>query len=145
MNLLLNRSVLAVFQDPNAEAPLVHSPAEAPPPTPGVGTPTDPTGTQGPPAGVNEQCMQQLLMFGALALVFYFLLLRPQQKQEKQRREMISALKAGDHVVTSGGLHGTIAKLDSDTVTLTVDKVRMVFDRANVARVTSRDDAAASA
>ena len=48
-------------------------------------------------------------------VVFYFLLIRPQQKKVKQHREMIAALRRGDRVVTSGGLIGTIAKVASDS------------------------------
>jgi len=65
--------------------------------------------------------------------VFYFLLIRPQQKKQKQRNLMLSQLKKGDKVTTIGGLHGTIVELTDDTVVLRVnDTVRMTFERSAI-------------
>lgn len=70
-----------------------------------------------------------LLMFG----IFYFLLIRPQQKKQKEHREMVAALKAGDKVITSGGLHGVITKCEPETVTLEIaENVSVKVNRANV-------------
>ena len=70
-----------------------------------------------------------LLMFA----VIYFLLIRPQQKRQKQRNLMLSQLKKGDKVTTIGGLHGTIVELTDDTVVLRVnDTVKMTFDRTAI-------------
>jgi len=52
--------------------------------------------------------------------IFYFLLIRPQQKQKKQRAEMISKLSVHDHVVTNGGILGVITKMDENTITVKV-------------------------
>lgn len=52
--------------------------------------------------------------------IFYFLLIRPQQKQKKQRAEMISKLSVHDHVVTNGGILGVITKMTENTITLKV-------------------------
>ena len=66
--------------------------------------------------------------------IFYFLLIRPQQKKTKQHREMISALKKGDRVVTSGGIHGRITSADDTVVTVEIsDKVRIKINRGNIA------------
>ena len=66
--------------------------------------------------------------------IFYFLLIRPQQKKTKQHREMISALKKGDRVVTSGGIHGRITSADDAVVTVEIsDKVRIKINRGNIA------------
>lgn len=106
--------------------------------------PVDPGGPQGPAPGqptTQDACLQQLPFILAMVAIFYFLLIRPQQKTEKRRRSMLSALKAGDSVVTSGGLHGTVAKLAEDTVVLNVaNTLQLTFDRANIARV-MRDEA----
>jgi len=72
------------------------------------------------------------LMFG----VFYFLMIRPQQKQEKLRREMLSKADKGDKVVTSSGIHGVIVSGDKETVTVRVDTdVKLRFERSAIARV----------
>lgn len=53
--------------------------------------------------------------------VFYFLLIRPQKKQEKEHKNMLSVLKKNDEVVTSSGIHGTIVNIKDKTVTLRID------------------------
>ncbi len=63
-----------------------------------------------------------MLIMGAVFAIFYFLFLRPQQKQEKERRAMIEALKKRDRVLTSGGLLGTVADLRDDEITLKVSE-----------------------
>ncbi|HLR15856.1 MAG TPA: preprotein translocase subunit YajC [Bacillota bacterium] len=70
-----------------------------------------------------------LLMF----VIFYFLLIRPQQKRQKQVREMQGALQKGDAVVTIGGLHGEIHAIDEDTVVLlTGGDTKLTYDRAAI-------------
>lgn len=71
-----------------------------------------------------------------LFAVFYFLLIRPQQKNQKKRREMLAALQKGDRVVTIGGIHGVIKDIDEETVSLRVaDNVNLKFSRGGVDRV----------
>jgi preprotein translocase subunit YajC len=67
-------------------------------------------------------------------VIFYFLLLRPQQKKAKQQKDFLSDLKAGDMIVTSGGLHGKITALTDAVVTLEIaDKVRVRVSRTYIA------------
>ncbi len=54
-------------------------------------------------------------------LIFYFLLLRPQQKRQKQAQKMLESLKKGDRVITTGGIHGTILAVKDDVVTIKID------------------------
>ena len=69
-------------------------------------------------------------------VIFYFLLIRPQQKQKRERATMLSAVKPGDRVVMSSGLHGTVVKLSEHGVTLKVaDQVRLEFDRSAIGRI----------
>lgn len=71
-----------------------------------------------------------------LFVVFYFLLIRPQQKQQKLRKEMIRNLTKGDRVVTIGGLHGVIKEIDDTVMSLRVaDNLNLKFSRAAVDRV----------
>jgi len=70
--------------------------------------------------------------------IFYFLLIRPQQKKAKQRNAMLAAVKKGDKIVTIGGMHGTIQELTDDTVTLRIaHNVNVTFDRGAINSVTS--------
>jgi preprotein translocase subunit YajC len=85
----------------------------------------------------------QLVVLVAMVAVFYFLLIRPQQKRTKERNAMISALKKGDQVITIGGLHGTITDLDDSTATLRVSETTKVkFERSAIASVTAAKEAA---
>lgn len=70
-----------------------------------------------------------VLMFA----VFYFLLIRPQQKRQRERNEMLNSLQKGDKVITIGGLHGTIVELTEERVGLKVaDNVRLTFERSAI-------------
>lgn len=80
-----------------------------------------------------------ILMFA----VFYFLLIRPQQKKQKQRSSMLNQIKKGDKVTTIGGLHGTIVEMTDDTVVLRVnDTTKMTFERSAINAVVSTAPAA---
>ena len=71
-----------------------------------------------------------ILMFG----IFYFLLIRPQQKKQKEHRQMLGNLKKGDQVITSGGLYGRITGLTDTVATLEIsEKVRVKVGRGNIA------------
>jgi len=70
-----------------------------------------------------------ILMF----VIFYFLLIRPQQKKNKEHRQMIDNLKKGDRIITSGGIHGRITGITDATLTVEIaDKVRVKVNRSNV-------------
>jgi len=75
--------------------------------------------------------------------IFYFFIIRPQSKREKQRREMISSIRKGDKVITNGGIHGTIVGLREKTVVLRISEdplVKMEFVRGAIARVLTQQD-----
>jgi preprotein translocase subunit YajC len=59
-----------------------------------------------------------LLPMGAIFVIFYFLLIRPQQKRQREQDQMLKALEKGDLVVTAGGLHGTVVGITDDTLTV---------------------------
>ena len=67
-------------------------------------------------------------------VIFYLLLIRPQQKKAKEHREMINQIKKGDRIITSGGIHGRVTAVGDTTMTLEIaDKVRIKLNRSNVA------------
>ena len=79
-----------------------------------------------------------LLMFALIIGIFYFMILRPQQKRQKDRQKLLEALKKGDKVVTAGGMYGTIAGIDEKTVLVQVaDNVKMKFERSSITSVVS--------
>lgn len=65
--------------------------------------------------------MEQILMFGAIGLVFYFFMIRPQMKKQKEAKQFKESLVKGTKVVTIGGIHGKIIELKDDTVIMEVE------------------------
>ena len=64
--------------------------------------------------------MSMLITFGLIAIIFYFLLIRPQRKQQKELKERQDSLKAGDKVVSAGGIYGIVREVQQDTVKLEI-------------------------
>lgn len=87
-----------------------------------------------PQGGSSEgSLVSTLVMFGLIIGIFYFLILRPQQKRQKEKQKMHDGLKKGDKVVTAGGMYGTVAGIDEKTVLLQVsDNVKMKFERSAI-------------
>ena len=80
-----------------------------------------------------------LVPMGAIFLIFYFLLIRPQQKRQKEHDEMLRAVAKGDRVVTSGGIHGTVTGAADDVLTIEIanmegKRVRIKVDRGRIDR-----------
>jgi len=74
-----------------------------------------------------------------IGVIFYLLLIRPQQKQRKEQQALVAALKTGDKVVTSSGIYGLISNVKETTVTLKIaDNVKIEIDKAAIASVISR-------
>ena len=87
-------------------------------------------GTGGGQGGGFGAFIPLILMFA----IFYFLLIRPQQRKAKQHRELIAAIKKGDKVVSSGGLHGVVTGLTDDVVTIEIaPKIRVKVSRGSIA------------
>ena len=79
-----------------------------------------------------------ILMFG----IFYFLLIRPQQKKAKQHKQLLSELRKGDRVISSGGLHGVITGMSEDVLTVEISpKVRVKISRGSIAGVARKAEA----
>lgn len=82
---------------------------------------------------------QTPLFILAFALIFYFFMIRPQQKKAKEGKKFIEELKKGDYVVTIGGAHGYVAELEADTFILEVEKGgRIKFNRTAISAEATR-------
>ncbi len=77
-----------------------------------------------------------------MVVVFYFFLIRPQQKRQKQVSQMQQNLAKGDQVITIGGLHGTVDAIDEDVVVIKVNENnRLRFDRSAIRSIAQQEQA----
>lgn len=80
--------------------------------------------------------IQMLFIFG----IIYFLLFRPQRKEQERHRQLLAAVKKGDEVVTAGGIIGTVVHAEEDRLTIrSGESTRLVVERARIARVISKE------
>jgi preprotein translocase subunit YajC len=101
---------------------------------------------EGGGAGGGGSAPMTLITFGAVFAIFYFLIIRPQNKRQKETKSMLASLKKGDRVVTIGGIRGTIFSLKEDTVVLKVDdNTKLQFSRSAISGVVDKKSAAAQA
>jgi preprotein translocase, YajC subunit len=93
-----------------------------------------------PPQGGSGSgsMIQTLIMFGAIFAIFYFMIIRPQQKRAKEREKLISNIQKGDKIITSSGIYGTVAGVEEKTILVQIaDNVKVKFDKSAVNIITS--------
>ena len=98
------------------------------------------------PAGLGSALGSPLVIMVVVMGIFYVMLILPQQRQRKKLQEMLGALKAGDKVITNGGIYGTINGLDGDTVILKIadtgsSPVKIRVARSAITQVETSEDA----
>jgi len=95
-----------------------------------------PQGAGAEGAGGPASLLTSLIPFAAIIAIFYFLIIRPQNKKRKETEKMLSAIKKGDKVVTIGGLHGTVQSVKETTVIIKADdNVKLEFLRSAISNV----------
>jgi len=86
-------------------------------------------------AGGNQAMIYQVVMWVGIIGVFYFFMIRPQQKKAKEQKSLLGNLKKGDMVVTIGGIHARIYTVEEATVTLELDKgVKLTVEKSAISR-----------
>jgi preprotein translocase subunit YajC len=96
--------------------------------------------TQTTPQGPSSLLGSPFVMMGLMIVMFYFLLIRPQQRQRKEQQARIAALQSGDKVVTSAGIHGIVHNVKEHTVVVKVAEGTMIeFDKLAIATVHKKD------
>ncbi|MBR5866405.1 MAG: preprotein translocase subunit YajC [Spirochaetaceae bacterium] len=89
-----------------------------------------------PVGAASGSLLMSVLPFGLIILIFYFFIIRPQNKKQKETEKMIAALKKGDKVVTIGGIHGVVSSTKEQTVIVKVDEgAKIEFNRTAIATV----------
>jgi len=88
---------------------------------------------------MSPATIQQILMFGLIFVVFYFFMIRPQIKKQKDQKKFVEELKKGDKVVTTAGIHGRIVEVTDTIITIDVDGgVKIRFDRSAISLEASK-------
>jgi preprotein translocase subunit YajC len=88
------------------------------------------------PSAAGPALLNQLVLFAFIIGIFYFLMIRPQQKKQREHLRLLQSLKTGDKVVMTSGIHGMISNVKEKTILLKVaDNVKIEFDKSNVALV----------
>jgi preprotein translocase subunit YajC len=94
--------------------------------------------------GASGQLITTFVTFGLVIAIFYFLIIRPQNKRQKETKRMLEALKKGDRVVTIGGIRGLVQSVKDDTVVIKVDdQVKLEFSKSAVSNVLERKESKA--
>jgi preprotein translocase subunit YajC len=97
-------------------------------------------GTQPGGSGGQGSSLMTFLPIILIFVIFYFLLIRPQQKQKKEHQNLLANLKVGDNILTSGGIYGRITGIKDDKLTVEIsDKVRVKINRSHIAGVIKQD------
>lgn len=94
-----------------------------------------------PSGGDGGSMVSTLIMFGAIFAIFYFMIIRPQQKKAKEREALLGSVKKGDKIITASGIHGSVAGLDDTTVLVDVgnnNKIKM--ERSAIGQVVTNKD-----
>jgi preprotein translocase subunit YajC len=95
-----------------------------------------PGGAAGGAAGGGMAAFQQIIPLVFMFAIFYFLLIRPQQKKAKEHKVLLESMKKGDNVITAGGVHGKVTAVDSDLVTLEIaNNVNIKITKSYVAAI----------
>jgi len=98
------------------------------------------TGTQTASSGIQSILNSGVPMFVIMIGIFYFLLIRPQQKKAKEHRSLLDALKKGDSVITAGGIYGKVTTVDENIVNLEIATgVNIKIKKGHIAEVAKKD------
>ncbi len=92
-----------------------------------------------PPAGGSGDAMGSLMSFLPFILiiaVFYFLIIRPQQKRQKERQKLLDSVKKGDKVITAAGIHGVVEGIEDKTVLVKIsENVKVKMEKSSIATI----------
>lgn len=94
-----------------------------------------PPGTQQNPTG---QMINMVVMFGLLGVIFYFVLLRPQQKKAREQADMLKSIKSGDKIITSSGIIATVITVKEDSVSIRSADAKLEITKGAIAEIRER-------
>jgi len=87
---------------------------------------------------MDQENIMNYVLLGGMAVVFYFFIMRPQQKRQKEAKQLRENLKKGDEIVSSGGIIGKVVEVNTDHVIVDVDRgTKITFEKSSITSVTS--------
>ena len=87
---------------------------------------------------MDQGSIMNYVFLGGMAVVFYFFIMRPQQKRQKEAKELRENLKKGDEIVSSGGIVGKVIEVNNEQVVVDVDRgTKITFEKASISSVTN--------
>ena len=114
-------------------ASLIFAEAQPGTPIPAKDAPSNPMGS------LSQMLIPLLLIFA----IFYFMIIRPEQRRRKEHQKLLGAVKPGDHIITSGGMHGIVANVKDKTVLLRIaDNVKVELQKSSIQTVLPADPSA---
>ncbi|HLX13082.1 MAG TPA: preprotein translocase subunit YajC [Bacteroidota bacterium] len=88
------------------------------------------------PQGGSSNPFGTIIIFAAIFLIFYFMIVRPQQKKAKERQSLLGSIQKGDKIITIGGMHGTILGVEEKTLLVqATDNVKLKFEKSAIATI----------
>jgi preprotein translocase subunit YajC len=82
-----------------------------------------------------------LIMFGLIIAIFYFMIIRPQQKRQKEREALLGQIKKGDKIITAGGIHGDVIGVEDKTLLIEIaEKVKVKIERSSISVVNKQGE-----
>ena len=94
---------------------------------------------QAPAPDPVSSMLTTILPFAAIILIFYFMMIRPQQKRQKEVKSMLDAMKKGDRVITSSGIHGTITDIQDNVITVQIaENTQVRFEKVAISSVVNK-------
>jgi preprotein translocase subunit YajC len=86
--------------------------------------------------GGGGSMISTLVMFSLIIFIFYFMIIRPQQKRAKERQSLLDSVKKGDKVITVGGVHGTVVGVEEKTLLIQVaDDVKLKYEKSAISSI----------
>lgn len=96
-----------------------------------------------PPQGQDPtwSLISTVAMMGAVILIFYFMMIRPQRKRAKEHQQLLESVRAGDKIITTSGMHGTVHSVQEGTVKVTVaDNMHILIEKSAIATINKNSD-----
>ncbi|MDB4835055.1 preprotein translocase subunit YajC [Cyclobacteriaceae bacterium] len=91
--------------------------------------------------GEGQAEWMNYVFLGGMAVVFYFFIIRPQQKRQKEAKQLREGLKKGDQIVSAGGIMGKVVEVNDDNVVVDVDRgTKLTFEKSSISSVVAKND-----